>query len=50
MQACHAIYIPMMKRGNEPIGSKVNFPLEKYKRLHSVHVAKRQHFLCDSNS
>jgi hypothetical protein len=44
--------LPMMKRGNDAIGSKVNFPLESLetKLLHSDHVAKKQHFPCDSNS
>ena len=45
--------LPMMKRGNDAIGSKVNFPLEnclETKLFHSDHVAKKQHFPCDSNS
>ena len=44
----------IIKPGNEGIGSKVNFPLIEncleVTLLHSVHVAKRQHFPCDSNS
>jgi hypothetical protein len=50
---CRPAMLPMIKPGNEGIGSKVNFPLEnclEVTLLHSVHVAKRQHFPCDSNS
>ena len=50
---CRPAMLPMIKPGNEGIGSKVNFPLEnclEVTLLHSAHVAKRQHFPCDSNS
>jgi hypothetical protein len=30
---CRSAMLPMMKRGNEAIGSKVNFPLENYIEL-----------------
>jgi hypothetical protein len=40
---CRPAMLPMMKRGSEAIGSKVNFPL-------GIVLQKGSTFPCDSNS